>query len=72
MKIARILALPVVFLMACSSESAAPPQDTGLVGDGDANEAPDTNPDGVAYPSSNLEIGMQRCAVGQPTPTHRG
>lgn len=54
MKIARILALPVVFLMACSSETAAPEQDTGLVGDGEATEAPDTNPDGVPYPSSNL------------------
>lgn len=54
MKIARILALPVVFLIACSSESAAPEQDTGLVGDGEATEAPDANPDGVPYPSSNL------------------
>lgn len=55
MKIARILALPVVFVLACSSETAAPEQDTGLKDDGTgAVEAPDTNPDGVAYPSSNL------------------
>lgn len=55
MKIARILSLPVVFLLACSSESAAPEQDTGLKDDGTgAVEAPDANPDGVPYPASNL------------------
>jgi hypothetical protein len=55
MKIARILALPVVFLLACSSETAAPEQDTGLQEDAPAAaEAPDSNPDGVPYPSANL------------------
>ena|SRR5688572_13350328 len=55
MKIARILALPALFLFACSSETAAPEQDTGLKDDGTATvDAPDANPEGVPYPSDNV------------------
>jgi hypothetical protein len=55
MNIARIVALPLVIaFVACSSESAKPDQDTGLTGDNGATDAPDTNPDGVAYPTQNL------------------
>jgi hypothetical protein len=55
MNIARIFALPLIAVLAsCSSETAKPEQDTGLTGDGEATDAPDTNPDGVPYPTSNL------------------
>jgi len=55
MNIARIFALPLIAVLAsCSSETAKPEQDTGLVGDGEATDAPDTNPDGVPYPTQNL------------------
>lgn len=52
MKIARVFTLPlVVALAACSSS-----QDAGLEGTGQtgAASAPDTNPDGVPYPTDNI------------------
>ncbi len=56
MKIARIFAPIVVTLIACSSSSSTPAQDPGLSGGGDtaAASAPDTNPDGVAYPTDHI------------------
>lgn len=56
MKTARIFAAPLLLLIACSSESTAPDQDTGLDGTGNtqAGTAPDKNPDGVAYPTQNI------------------
>ncbi|MCW5833147.1 MAG: hypothetical protein KIS78_12165 [Labilithrix sp.] len=58
MKIAPVLAASLlVGLVACaSSKSSEPDQDKGLVGDGvgAADTAPDTNPDGVPYPTDNI------------------
>jgi hypothetical protein len=56
MKIGRILGVSFAFLMACSSSSTAPEQDPGLAaeGEGAAASAPDTNPEGVAYPADNI------------------
>jgi thiol-disulfide isomerase/thioredoxin len=55
MKLARISLAPLALLIACSS-SATTEQDPGLAGEGDtaAASAPDTNPDGVAYPTDNI------------------
>ena len=53
MKMAQIFAVSLVFVVACSSEST-PEQDTGLEGEGQETAAPDTNPDGVAYPTENI------------------
>jgi hypothetical protein len=55
MKIARLFVAPLV-LVACSSSSSSTPQDKGLTDDGTgaAASAPDTNPDGVPYPSDNV------------------
>ena len=53
MKMAQIFAVPLLFVVACS-ESTAPEQDTGLEGEGQETVAPDTNPDGVAYPTENI------------------
>jgi hypothetical protein len=50
---ARIFAFPLMFVLACSSESD-PGQDTGLDGEGQEATAPDANPDGVAYPTENI------------------
>jgi hypothetical protein len=58
MKIAPVLAASALFaLVACSSSSTPEPeQDKGLVGDGVgvADSAPDTNPDGIPYPTDNI------------------
>ncbi|MBX3217713.1 MAG: hypothetical protein KF850_37250 [Labilithrix sp.] len=58
MKIAPILAASLlVGLVACaSSNSSEPDQDKGLEGDGvgAADTAPDTNPDGIPYPTDNI------------------
>src|SRR5688572_10318696 len=55
MKIARILSVPLlVVLAACSSESGKTEQDTGLDSPGAVVNAPDTNPAGVPYPSTNI------------------
>ena len=53
MKMAQIFAVPLLFVVACS-ESTAPEQDTGLEGEGQEAVAPDTNPEGVAYPTENI------------------
>jgi hypothetical protein len=54
MKIAQISLPLLLTVAACGSSSKT--QDPGLAGDGDtaASTAPDTNPDGVAYPSDHL------------------
>jgi hypothetical protein len=60
MQIARIFAPFVVALVACSSStpstSGGTDQDRGLEGEGDtaAATAPDKNPEGVPYPTTNL------------------
>ncbi len=60
MKIAQLFALSAVALVAaCSSSStggtSGPEQDKGIEGNGDTSAtAPDTNPEGVAYPKDNL------------------
>lgn len=55
MKIVRNLALPLLFVLACSSETAKPEQETGLKDDGTGTvDAPDSNPEGVPYPNNNL------------------
>ncbi|MBX3207441.1 MAG: hypothetical protein KF764_20505 [Labilithrix sp.] len=58
MKIAPVLAASLLLgLVACaSSKSSEPDQDQGLVGDGvgAADTAPDTNPDGIPYPTDNI------------------
>ena len=58
MKIARLFA-PCILLAACSSTSTSATngeQDKGLDGAGDtaAAGAPDTNPEGIPYPSDNI------------------
>ena len=53
MKKAQIFAVSLLFVVACSSETA-PEQDTGLEGEGQEALAPDTNPYGVAYPTQNI------------------
>ena len=58
MKIARFFGPIVVsVLAACSSSNSTPAQDPGLAGSGDdsaAASAPDTNPQGVAYPTDHI------------------
>lgn len=60
MKIVRTLAPLALALVACSSSSSSSTStgtpDRGLEGNGETNaaSAPDTNPDGVAYPTDNL------------------
>ncbi|MBX3192251.1 MAG: hypothetical protein KF819_35000 [Labilithrix sp.] len=45
----------VLAAVACSSSGPAnPEQDRGIEGEGEAINAPDTNPDGVPYPTDNL------------------
>jgi hypothetical protein len=65
MKIAPVLAASLLLgLVACSSST--PEQDKGLEGDGvgAANSAPDTNPDGVAYPQDNIGYGKRGAREG--------
>jgi len=64
MKISRIFLAPLTLaLFACSTSTSAPggteteqPTDRGIEGTGETNaaSAPDTNPDGVPYPTDNL------------------
>lgn len=56
MKFARFAFAPLALLIACSSSSSQPAQDKGLTDDGvgAAASAPDTNPDGVPYPTDNI------------------
>lgn len=59
MKLLPVLAvslLAVGGLVACASKSDQTEQDKGLEGDGvgTADSAPDTNPDGVPYPTENI------------------
>jgi hypothetical protein len=58
MKIAPVLVASLVLgLAACTSSTPSTsegPQDEGLVGEGQAGDAPDTNPDGVPYPTDNI------------------
>jgi hypothetical protein len=53
MNFARISAVSLAFLFACSSETATE-QDTGLEGEGQESLAPDMNPYGVEYPTQNI------------------
>jgi hypothetical protein len=67
MKIARISA-PIVLslLAACGSKTSSngPGQDPGLAGDGDpAQQAPDTNPSGVAYPTDHVGTNSRAGSV---------
>lgn len=68
MKITAVLtAASLVFgLVGCASSNDVPPQETGLEGEGvaAADTAPDTNPDGVPYPSDN--IGTAKRAGTKP------
>ncbi len=57
MKLAVIFAASVVGLAACSSSNTpAPEQSGGIEGEGEtaATSAPDTNPDGVPYPTDKI------------------
>lgn len=57
MKIAKTVAFSLALtLFSCASKSTAPDQDVGLQGEGagTVNSAPDTNPDGVPYPTDNI------------------
>lgn len=57
MKIVRLLAASALFaLIACSSSNSE--QDKGVEGEGvgAAASAPDTNPDGVPYPTDNIGV----------------
>lgn len=50
-----LLALPALSALACASSSTKTQQDPGLAGSGDTTiAAPDTNPDGVPYPTDNI------------------
>lgn len=74
MKIAPVLAVSALALaVGCASSSSPktePEQEKGLEGDGidGANSAPDTNPDGVPYPTEN--VGKQKRSAGG-TPGNR-
>ena len=63
-KASLLLAGSFFVLSACSSETAAPAQDTGLEGESAEIDAPDTNPYGVAYPTTNL--GTQQRSGTKP------
>jgi hypothetical protein len=67
MKIARFFLAPlVVGVVACSSTSpAGGEQDRGIEGTGDAVNAPDTNPDGVPYPTDNLGTNPRQGEPGK-------
>jgi len=60
MKNIGFFAVPLALVVAaCSSESSKQDQDTGLDGVGATVDAPDTNPDGVAYPTQNIGVNAR-------------